>query len=160
VSPGPDGTYFYDANGLIFHIADLLTVFAAGGEVPAFGRQNIPAPGPFISLTTPVIDVDAGTYALSTSQDLSLAWTGSQGGSSALFEARGQSGAGELVVLQCLFPPSMQTGTIPRGALAALSGLTQGVFSWGQSIGLPFTAGAWTVSFSAANYDSVPATFQ
>jgi hypothetical protein len=123
-----------------------LTITANGGEVPAF-TQHLDAPGP-VTITAPVPDSPnpADELVVSSSQDLVMTWTGGLGTVQILI-ATEFPGSG--VRVQCRFPASDGTGTIPQAALAAVD-IGPADFAIGSIDDAEVIAGDWTVDVAAA----------
>jgi hypothetical protein len=121
-----------------------LTVSANGGEVPAF-MQHLDAPGP-VTITAPVPENTgpANEVVVSPSQDLVMSWTGGLG-TVQLLMATGLTP----VFVQCRFPASDGTGTVPQAALAAVNTGTSISFSIGSIDDAEVIAGDWTVDVVA-----------
>ncbi|HEY3819563.1 MAG TPA: hypothetical protein VGL81_20480 [Polyangiaceae bacterium] len=157
VDADPSGLYEAPAQGALFGAGDPLTVTASGGQVPAFGPSSVAAPG-LITLTSPL--VEGGALTVSTSSDLSFAWTGGSVDSVAILSASGAATDGSLVVARCSYVAITDEGILPSAVLMPLHGLTEGAVGWGQANAATVDAGAWSVTLLAGAYGSTPATFE
>jgi len=162
VEPGADGMYMWNtpyAGDDLFAPGQAMTVRASGAQVPAFGPESIVGPAP-LALTAPMLPSDGGRYALSTSQDLIVGWTGGSPGDRVMVQASGFDSSFAQVMAECYFDASAQQGTVPHAAMAYLQGLSQGVLIWGAVHGRIFAAGDASVRLSATNYDYAWVTLQ
>jgi hypothetical protein len=123
--------------------AESLTITANGGEVPAF-TQNLNAPGP-VTITAPVPTNSTGDVAVSASQDLVMTWTGGLGTVQLLMVSEFP---GTDVNVQCRFPASDGTGTVPQAALAAVN-VGPVDYAIGSIDDAEVIAGDWTVDVVA-----------
>lgn len=124
--PNSTGTYTL-SNYLtdpIYSVGDILTVSAAGAEVPPF-QQNVVAPG-CVALSAPASpDGGAiyGSYVISTAADFQVFWTGGEPDASVSVTLTGQRGNNPpRVTVSCRFDATLGQGAIPQQALAPLTG--------------------------------------
>jgi hypothetical protein len=157
VDAGATGLYALATPGPLFSPGDPLTVTASGGVVPAFGPQQVEAPGS-LTLTSPT--PDGGAIDVPTSNDLGFAWTGGSEESAAVLTATGVATDGSLVVARCTYVAITGEGILPSAVLGPLHGLAQGTLGWGQANLATFDAGPWSVTLLAEAYGSTPATFE
>jgi len=143
-----EGSYGAKNAGPIFVPGATLGVAASGAVFPAFARQTITGPA-IITLVAP-----QQPYAISTTADLAVAWTGGEPGAQVIFQVGG-SGPGEV---DCTFDASVGHGTVPAAALRTLSGM--GWIGFGQLASTTFTAGGYPVQLTALTDTEVSATFQ
>jgi hypothetical protein len=149
---GPDtlGSYLYNTTGPMFAAGDTLTVSGAGATVPAFSGKSLVAPGA-ITLTAPV--GDAGTIAVSTSNPLTVTWTGGTSGDRVYVDLSAFFTSGASASTICSWDAMAGTGTIPAAALAPLSSGTQqpgrGAAIWYQQSDTAFNAGRWAIALRA-----------
>ena len=90
------GEYFDSAFVTWMLPGQQVTVSGTGGMVPPFGPWAVTVPQP-ITLTAPAF-TDGGATPISTSSDLTVAWTGGQSGTMVTF---GVLGPNPFTVLQC-----------------------------------------------------------
>jgi hypothetical protein len=149
-----DGAYAIDDTHLDVTAGQTLTVTASGAAVPAF-TQSIVAPAG-IDLTKPTAGSD-GQYAISTSADLAVAWSGGQTGDSVLFE--GLSG-GSAYYFACTWDATAGAGTVPKAILAQLAGQQYSEIEWLQGTKKTFDAGGCAITLTAYVGGSQGADFE
>ncbi len=160
---GPDtlGSYLYNTVGPMFAPGDTITVSAAGATVPAFAAQSLVAPGP-ITLTSPTSD--GGTFAIDTSKDLTVSWTGGSSGDHVFLGLNAFFTSGASATALCSWDATLGQGTVPQGALAPLAAgdaqAGRSTASWYQQADTTFTAGRWNVVLRAFERGGAPASFQ
>jgi hypothetical protein len=145
--PGP--SYEYSTSGSLAAQGDTLSVSATGGTVPAFGPQSVVVPAA-ITLTAPTV---GNPTLIPTSSDLAVAWTGGQNGATMAFGGGSNDGTTRF---ECTWTATAGQGTVPQAILAGLTGMS-GQIGWEQYPTVTFTAGAYTISISAA-VDQLSAT--
>jgi hypothetical protein len=152
VEIGPDslGSYLYNTTGPMFAAGDTLTVTGAGATVPAFAAQTLVAPGP-ITLTAPM--GDGGTVDISTSNDLTVSWTGGTAGDKVYLDLSAFFTSGASASALCNWDSAAGTGTVPAAALAPLAAGTaqpgRAAAIWYQQSATSFTAGRWAIAVRA-----------
>jgi hypothetical protein len=132
----------YSQQTPLFSGNEALTITANGGEVPAFtGHLNAPSKA---VMTAPVpANTQLGEFLeVPSTQDLVITWTGGSGSMQIL-------AAAAATTVQCLFPASDGTGTIPHAVLAALSG-PLATFDFASVDQDEVIAGDWHVTITAA----------
>jgi hypothetical protein len=155
LEPSAGGAYDYKAPSL-FAAGDTLRVSGAGGEVPAFGEQNVIAPEA-ITLTTPM---PGGALFVDTSTDLVVSWTGGVAGAQVGIELVGQQRFGYVSQALCVFDAVATPATIPKGALANfVGGETSGAAYATQRRSAAFTVGPYAITLNALAGKSYPANF-
>jgi hypothetical protein len=154
VSPDSSNNYEYEDTGTIFAAGLALTVSASGGTVPAFGPVSVVAP-PFLPLLSPV--GDAGTYTISTSADLDVAWSGSTSGSQVIFEGAINDGSRYFT---CLWDASAGKAVVPQSMLAPLANEGSAYILYGEYTQTSVQAGAYSVTVAALPYSGGTADFQ
>ncbi len=161
LSPNPNGTYtqddIFNTGATLFAPDDLLTVTAVGhGDVPAFSL-GVDAPG-CLALSQPRSApppdgsaLDPGTYTISRSEDLSLAWTGGEAGATVGVDLISYSKSGDVVDVSCSFPAADGQGTIPQQALSSLETGQTGRLTIYQQKSASVQAGTFEVEFAVRN---------
>ena len=137
---------------LLFAGGDLITVTAAGGDVPAFSGSVV-APTP-LTVTSPTL----GGVTVDTTKDLVFTWTGSSVGKASFYVSTTTTTGGTVTSSSwagCAFDASASTGTIPKAALAKLektSGTkTTGNIGGGLGNQVDVVAGDHTIHFNVAS---------
>jgi hypothetical protein len=159
---GPDklGTYLYTSPATIFAPGDKLGVAGQGADIPGFATESVVAP-PILHLTAPA-SPDGGSVTVSTTQPLTLSWTGGQAGvqmvvtATAIFTTYGSA------TTTCNWDSSTGTATVPSDALrplAAENALTSGIVWYGLAE-TKFTTGTVDVTLSAYVPQGKLAAFQ
>jgi hypothetical protein len=159
----PPGEYNHKSVGPFFAPGAVLGASATGGDVPAFASQTIRGPATPHFTEPPLFTlIDGGAYLVDTSQDLTLAWSGGQAGSWAVFQALGRAKAPTVtyVWLYCQIDATAGDGVVPRAGLAALAGASFGWINVGLRNAAAFSAGDWSVAITATIWVTAPATFQ
>lgn len=112
-----------------FAAGETLNVSAAGAEVTAFSAATGPGPSA-ITLTAPTGTGTPGfeSYAIDTSQDLNVTWTGGAAGTQVVVMLSNVDDENTHLELQCPFDAAAGSGTIPTALLAQLGAPTNGVF--------------------------------
>jgi hypothetical protein len=140
-----DGLYNYSALGPVLSAGQEVSVSGAGGTgVPAFGPQKVTTPS-MITLTAPSLASDGGATSIATSSDLTVSWTGGQAGAAVTFTLNDGLA---LQSVTCTWDATLGQGTIPQAFLGKLSGA--GYATYAQQNATTFTAGAYTITASAA----------
>jgi hypothetical protein len=155
----PSGEYLYPANSsTFFQAGDALTASAQGAAIPAFSAQTVIAPG-YASLDVPASD-DAGTYRISSSEDLVVQWSGGEPGATFLLQLS-QDATGYWV--SCVWDSTLSQGTVPQAILYQFALVAQPTFAaleWGQMTGITFVVGSNVVTQTAIQYDTGLVTFE
>jgi hypothetical protein len=149
LTPDKVGTYLYTSPGTLFAPGDKLGVTAHGAELPGFATQSVVAP-PTLQLTAPVAP-DGGASTISTSQPLTLSWTGGQSGVEMVVTATAVFTTYGYAATTCSWDSSTGTATVPSAALrplAAENALTSGIVWYGLAA-TKFTTGPVAVTLSA-----------
>jgi len=128
--------------------------FVAPGNAngaPAFDVSLV-APSS-VSVTAP--DFVQGTVAVSASQDLAVAWSGSSAASVTAQLSAGTSGSS--VIARCTFSGSSGSGVVPTAALTAVrnAGSTASILISSESRTTK-TPDGWNIAFSLQSYGIVP----
>ncbi len=123
------GTYSTTYSTSPFAPGDKLGVSAAGGDVTAFSGTTGAAPSA-ITLTAPTGTgtPDFQSYAIDTSHDLNVTWTGGTAGTQVDVALSNDDDTSRHLELQCSFDAAAGTGTITTAALAQLGAPSTGVF--------------------------------
>jgi hypothetical protein len=133
---------------------DVLTVTAEGGVVPAFFAQLV-APS-YVSLIEPAPPYDGGSYgnyAIATSSDLAVSWTGGEADASVHVVLTGGQNTPlpNTFLVDCAFDASAGQGLVPRAALSLLKGRGLGRFVVYQQRVRTVQAGTFAVQIVARN---------
>ena len=115
----PDGAYNYtfEATDTLFSGGQALSIFASGATVPTFGPLSVVAPGA-VTLSEP-----AAPYAIPTSADFPVAWTGGETGATFILEGQGERPAS---YFYCSWDASLGSAVVPQAVLAPLAGQSNG----------------------------------
>jgi len=150
-TPNVQGGGYYMTSPLVFAPGDVLGVSGSGADVPAFATRTITAPSK-IAVATPSV--------ISTSQDLTLTWTGGESDAKVIIGiARGAFNGSTSV--SCTFDATAGTGTVPKAQLASMqSGVLTGNLTVGQQRTTTFASGAFVIDLSAIEDDDSYITFQ
>jgi hypothetical protein len=129
---------------------DTLTVSASGGVVPAFTAAPVAVPQPGTLVTPqPKSGGDYGFYAVSTSEDLTVQWSGGEPGAQFLL----QGGKGGNTSFLCTWDATLGQGIVPQSVLAPFKGMgLNGQLVWYQQRLATFTAGAFAIQESVLQY--------
>jgi hypothetical protein len=150
--------YEWSAGTASFGPGEGVTIAGSGSSaVPAFGAETLLAPDA-VELTAPAANAK-GSFSVSTSAALRVAWSGGTDGYAMTFSAQA-SGPGTAVSLYCDWEAADGEDKVPADQMAAFAGTTDGSLTWGEQSAKEFGAGAYEVQQVAAIYGSGPATFK
>ena len=142
----------YFLSPITFASGDVLMVSGSGADVPKLSAQ----------ITSPSsINVSpAPPSSLSTSQDLTLTWSGGESGASVAVGIE-RSGFNDSLTVSCTFDATAGTGTVPKALLSQIqTGSPNGDLLVGQFRQTTFTAGAFVIQLYAVQSQDFPITFQ
>jgi hypothetical protein len=148
VSLAPTGsgvTLYSDSSSFtnsLFSGGESLTFSATGAAVPAF-TATLVAPS-LIDLQSPAVPANGVPFVLDRSADLIFAWSGGGFGTVDVTFSDSTNAA-----VDCNFPSSAGTGTIPEAALAALAPNAAGFFQINVQSYVEQTIGGWTILTAA-----------
>jgi hypothetical protein len=128
----------------LFTGGEMLSVHAAGGDVPAFSFMTV-APSA-LDLTAPPRPANQAPLMLDRASDLALTWDSAGMGS--VIVAFSDSSP---TLVQCTFAAKDKAGTIPKDALAALAKGAAGTFFFGPGSSDVVAAGDYQVQVVVAN---------
>jgi len=129
---------------------DTLTVSASGGVVPAFTAAPVTVPQSG-TLVTPELESDNKNvfYAVSTSEDLVVQWSGGEPGAQFLLQGAGNGNASFL----CTWDATLGQGVVPQSVFAPFKGVgLNGTLVWYQQRLSTFTAGEFAMEESVLQY--------
>ncbi|HUS27420.1 MAG TPA: hypothetical protein VMZ53_02895 [Kofleriaceae bacterium] len=135
LTPGFGNMYQPVNTGASFAGGETITMQGTGADTPAFSFTLL-APAR-AAITTPAKPSGTDALVIDRSHDLSVAWTG--GGTSEIDFVFGSPG---LVNMNCAFPASAGSATIPTAALQMLSA-GSGSFSASTEVIKSVDVGAW-----------------
>ena len=145
------GSGDYMTTPLPFSPGDVLGVSASGADVPAFATHTITSPGK-LAVGTP--------STITTSQDLTLTWTGGESGAIVIVGI-GRGGFNGATSVSCSFDATSGTGTVPKEQLASLqNGAPTGSLIVGQQRSTTFVSGTFVIDLDAIEDDQSSVTFQ
>ena len=126
LQPSPGGAYseYRNTAALVFQRGQMLSINAAGKDVPAWQTQ-LSIPSPVFSLQSPSparIDL---TWVLRKKQDLVLMWTPLAAGSTVRIELSQDMGTSQGSLVECVFEGNQGAGSVPATVLSQLQ-TTQG----------------------------------
>ena len=115
------GTYGASLTAPAFDTGDTFMLSATGGDVAAFSAVS-PAAPPDIVLTAPVGTADGSTtrFAIDTSKDLDVVWTGGDTSFEVNFELANLDDATKDLAVRCQFDAEIGSGLVPAALLGAL----------------------------------------
>ena len=155
VQPGQDAVYEWSGPLSDVATGDVVTATGAGDVVPAFGPWGLTVYA-YPALAEPAANAK-GTYEVSTSKNLKVAWSGGQSTSYVNLQIEANDGS---ALVSCSWQASGTSGVVPAETLAPLAGKGASTLSWGSYAYRSLVAGKYESLYETGQFLEAPANLK